>query len=279
MNLSGVSQIKSLLERHGFVFSKSLGQNFLINSRITEGIAESSGADKNTAVLEIGPGIGCLTQELALRAAEVFAVEIDSRLIPVLEETVGWRDNVRIINEDILKFDLSSLPGGMPVSVCANLPYYITTPVIMKLLQSRMFCSVTVMVQKEVAERLCAGPGSKEYGAITAAVRYYSEPELLFRVSAGNFIPAPKVDSAVIRLIPVPPRCGAETESVMFRLIRAGFGQRRKTLLNALSSDPLISRAQAAEALDAAGIRAESRAETLGVGDFIALAEAFERLR
>lgn len=279
MNLSGVSQIKSLLERHGFVFSKSLGQNFLINSRITEGIAESSGADKNTAVLEIGPGIGCLTQELALRAAEVFAVEIDSRLIPVLEETVGWRDNVRIINEDILKFDLSSLPCGMPVSVCANLPYYITTPVIMKLLQSRMFCSVTVMVQKEVAERLCAGPGSKEYGAITAAVRYYSEPELLFRVSAGNFIPAPKVDSAVIRLIPVPPRCGAETESVMFRLIRAGFGQRRKTLLNALSSDPLISRAQAAEALDAAGIRAESRAETLGVGDFIALAEAFGRLR
>ena len=275
MNLSSPSQIKRLLEEHGFEFSKALGQNFLINAAVTDRIAAAGGADKSTRVLEVGPGIGCLTQRLAERAAQVTAVELDKRLLPILERTVGGCGNVNIVNADIMEFDLASLPQDLPLTVCANLPYYITTPVVMRLLQSRLFRQITVMVQKEVAVRLCSRPGSKDYGSVTAAVGYYSEPRMLFGVGAGNFMPAPKVDSAVVSLTPVPPRCGPEAERMFFRLIRAGFGRRRKTLVNALSADPGISKQAASAALAAVGVRADARAEMLGVQDFIRLAEYF----
>ena len=203
-NLSNIKVIKDVLERHSFTFSKSLGQNFLINPTVCPKIAEMGNARKGFGIIEIGTGIGVLTNELAKRADKVAAVEIDKRLIPVLEETLAEYSNVRIINGDIMKTDLSKLIEeefeGLEVAVCANLPYYITSPVIMKLLEERLpIRSVTVMVQKEAAQRLCAKPGTREAGAITAAVNYFSEPKLLFNVSRGSFMPPPNVDSCVIR--------------------------------------------------------------------------------
>ncbi len=239
--LTDVGYIRDLLERHGFSFSKKLGQNFLINPSVCPRMAEACGATPDTGVLEIGPGIGVLTRELADRAGRVVAVELDDRLPPVLAETLAGRDNVTVVQGDCLKLDLHRLLserfGDRPVAVCANLPYYITSPIIMSLLESRLpVTNITVMVQKEAAQRLCAAPGTREAGAVTLAVQYYAEAETLFTVSRGSFMPAPNVDSAVIRLtVRKEPPCEVRDEKVLFRLIRAGFGQRRKTLLNSLT--------------------------------------------
>ena len=253
MNLTNLSAIRVIADKFGFTFSKSLGQNFLINPSVCPRIAEMGGADENTGVIEIGAGFGVLTQELAKRAKKVVAVELDSRLIPVLQYTLADYDNVKVINEDVLKVDLPGLIAeefpGMEVVVCANLPYYITSPIIMALLEQRLpIKAVTVMVQKEAGDRLCAPMPSRECGAVTAAVRYYSEPKVLFPVSRGSFCPAPNVDSMVIRLdvkdaLPLQP----EEEKTLFRVVKAAFGQRRKTLPNTLSAGLGISKAEAAE--------------------------------
>ena len=240
--LTNISVIQALAEKHGFSFSKGLGQNFLINPSVCPRIAEMGGAEAGCGVLEIGTGFGVLTAELAKRADKVAAVEIDTRLLPVLDETLSEFDNVKIINQDILKTDVAALLqeefGSMPVSVCANLPYYITSPILMLLLESRLpITAITVMVQKETAQRLCAPVGTRESGAITVAVHYYGEPRRLFDVSRGSFMPAPKVDSAVIRIdVRKQPLDPELDEEFFFRMVRAGFSQRRKTVVNALSA-------------------------------------------
>ncbi len=277
--LTDVGYIRQLLERHGFSFSKKLGQNFLINPSVCPRMAEACGAGEDTGVLEIGPGIGVLTRELALRAGRVVAVELDDRLPPVLAETLADRDNVRVVQGDCMKLDLHALLreefGDRPVAVCANLPYYITSPIIMNLLESRLPVeNITVMVQKEAAQRLCAAPGTRQAGAVTLAVAYYAEAETLFTVSRGSFMPAPNVDSAVIRLaVRKQPPCSVKDEKVMFRLIRAGFGQRRKTLLNSLTGAGYSKEALSA-AFAAAGVAPTARAEQLTLTDFAALADA-----
>ncbi|MBS7361943.1 MAG: ribosomal RNA small subunit methyltransferase A, partial [Oscillospiraceae bacterium] len=224
-NLSDISVIKKILSEHGFTFSKSLGQNFLINPTVCPRMAEACGADSDTGVLEIGAGIGVLTAELAKRAKKVVSLELDTRLIPVLAETLGEFSNVEVLNADVLKLDLNKLIDdcfqGMHVAVCANLPYYITSPVIMALLESRIpVDAVTVMVQKEAAARLCAPVGSRDAGAVTVAVNYYAQAEKLFDVSAGSFMPAPKVDSSLIRLnIRKEPPVEVSDEKFFFRVI------------------------------------------------------------
>ncbi len=277
--LTDIGYIRDLLERHGFHFSKKLGQNFLINPSVCPRMAEACGATPESGVLEIGPGIGVLTRELAERAGRVVAIELDDRLPPVLAETLGGQDNVEIVQGDCLKLDLAALIaekfGDREVAVCANLPYYITSPIIMSLLESRLpVTSITVMVQKEAAQRLCAQVGTREAGAVTLAVQYYAEAETLFTVSRGSFLPAPNVDSAVIRLTvrKVPP-CQVRDEKVLFRLIRAGFGQRRKTLLNSLGSAG-YSKDTLAAAFAAAGVSPTARAEQLTLSQFAALADA-----
>ena len=281
MNLTNLSAIREIADKFGFTFSKSLGQNFLINPSVCPRIAEMGGADENTGVIEIGAGFGVLTQELAKRAKKVVAVELDSRLIPVLQYTLADYDNVKVINEDVLKVDLPGLIAeefpGMEVVVCANLPYYITSPIIMALLEQRLpIKAVTVMVQKEAGDRLCAPMPSRECGAVTAAVRYYSEPKVLFPVSRGSFCPAPNVDSMVIRLdvkdaLPLQP----EEEKTLFRVVKAAFGQRRKTLPNTLSAGLGISKAEAAEKMAAAGLKPTARAEELSMEQFCRLAKEF----
>ena len=277
--LTDVGYIRQLLERHGFSFSKKLGQNFLINPSVCPRMAEACGAAEDTGVLEIGPGIGVLTRELALRAGRVVAVELDDRLPPVLAETLADRDNVRVVQGDCMKLDLHALIreafGDRPVAVCANLPYYITSPIIMNLLESRLPVeNITVMVQKEAAQRLCAAPGTRQAGAVTLAVAYYAEAETLFTVSRGSFMPAPNVDSAVIRLtVRKQPPCAVKDEKVMFRLIRAGFGQRRKTLLNSLTGAG-YSKETLSAAFTTAGLAPTARAEQLTLTDFAALADA-----
>ena len=281
MNLTNLSAIREIADKFGFTFSKSLGQNFLINPSVCPRIAEMGGADENTGVIEIGAGFGVLTQELAKRAKKVVAVELDSRLIPVLQYTLADYDNVKVINEDVLKVDLPKLIAeefpGMEVVVCANLPYYITSPIIMALLEQRLpIKAVTVMGQKEAGDRLCAPMPSRECGAVTAAVRYYSEPKVLFPVSRGSFCPAPNVDSMVIRLdvkdaLPLQP----EEEKTLFRVVKAAFGQRRKTLPNTLSAGLGISKAEAAEKLAAAGLKPTARAEELSMEQFCRLAKEF----
>lgn len=279
--LTDIAYIRELLERHGFHFSKKLGQNFLVNPSVCPRMAEACGATDESGVLEIGPGIGVLTRELAARAANVVAIELDDRLPPVLAETLAGQDNVEIVSGDCMKIDLPTLLkekfGDKPVAVCANLPYYITSPIIMNLLESRLpVTNITVMVQKEAAQRLCAKPGTREAGAVTLAVQYYAEAETLFTVSRGSFLPAPNVDSAVIRLtIRKTPPCSVRDEKVLFRLIRAGFGQRRKTLLNSLSSAGYTKDALAA-AMAAADIPTTARAEQLTLPQFAALADALE---
>ncbi len=277
--LTDVGYIRDLLERHGFRFSKKLGQNFLINPSVCPRMAEACGAAEDTGVLEIGPGIGVLTRELAQRAGRVVAIELDDRLPPVLAETLAGQEQVKIVQGDCMKLDLHRLIaeefGDRPVAVCANLPYYITSPIIMNLLESRLpVTNITVMVQKEAAQRLCATPGTREAGAVTLAVQYYAEAETLFTVSRGSFMPAPNVDSAVIRLsIRREPPCQVQDERLLFRLIRAGFGQRRKTLLNSLTSAG-YSKTELAAALDTAGILATARAEELTLPAYAALADA-----
>lgn len=277
MDLTKPTQIKALLERHSFHFSKTFGQNFLIQSHIPEKIADSALLDKETTVLEIGPGIGCLTQSLANRAKKVIAVEIDPRLILILKETVGNLENVQVIHQDILKTDLPTLLAGEEkLAVCANLPYNITTPILVYLLESGLkFRSITVMVQKEVAQRFCAERGSKDYGAITLFLNYYAKPKMLFSVSAGNFLPKPRVDSAVLRLDAIDPPVNTEPKE-LFRLIRAAFSMRRKTLQNTLTSMG-IAKARTADALEALHLPSTARGEELGLTEYAALAEELKK--
>lgn len=278
-NLTNINVIKDILSRHGFSFSKSLGQNFLINPSVCPKIAEMGSAQNGWGVLEIGAGVGVLTRELALRADKVVSVEIDGRLIPVLEETLSDCKNVTVINDDVMKADLSAIIAehfpGLKVAVCANLPYYITSPIIMNLLESRLPIEcITVMVQKEAGVRLCAEPGTREAGAVSAAVRYYAEPKMLFNVSRGSFMPAPNVDSCVIRLdIKKEPPVKVSDEKLYFHVVRGAFSQRRKTLVNSLSSVLGVPKAEAAEAVKAAGLPENIRPEQLRLEDFAAVSE------
>ena len=275
--LSDIGTIKEILSKHGFTFSKALGQNFLINSSVCPRMAELSGAAQGVGVIEVGPGIGVLTNELCRLADKVVAIELDKRLLPVLDETLAEYDNVKIVNADVLELDLRKLIEeefqGMEVAVCANLPYYITSPVIMKLLEDRLpISAVTVMVQKEAAQRICAKVGSRESGAVTVSVNYYAEPELLFNVSAGSFMPAPKVDSAVLRLnIRKEPPVKTD-EAAFFRVIKAAFSQRRKVISNSLSTGLGLDKQTVSLMLNNAGVAANARAEQLSLEDFAAIA-------
>lgn len=267
--LSNINTVKEILSKHGFTFSKALGQNFLINPSVCPRMAMECGVDENSGVIEVGPGIGVLTNELAKRAKKVIAVELDKRLLPVLEETLEEYDNVKVINEDVMKLDLNKLIEeefeGMNVCVCANLPYYITSPIVMRLLEEKLnVSSITVMVQKEAAQRICANVGTRQCGAVTAAVWYYSEPELLFNVSSGSFMPAPKVDSAVIRLnIRKEPPVSVKSEEVFFKTIKAAFSQRRKNIANSLSGGLSVGKQEIISVLEDCGIPASKRAEEL----------------
>ena len=270
--------IRDVMERHGFTFSKSLGQNFIVNPSVCPRIAQEGGAAPGVGVIEIGAGIGVLTAELARRADKVVCVEIDRRLLPILAETLAEFSNITIVNADVMKTDLAALIArefpGMEVVVCANLPYYITSPILMSLLEQRLpIRSITVMVQKEAAQRICAQPGTRDSGAISAAVRYYSQPRVLFPVSRGSFLPAPEVDSAVIRLDlhPTPPVAVAD-EATLFRVIRGAFGQRRKTVLNTLSAALELPKEETRTLLAQAGVPATARAEALTLEQFAAIA-------
>ena len=280
MELTNIGTVRDILSRHGFNFSKSLGQNFIINPDICPKIAEQGNAAPGFGVLEIGTGIGVLTAELAKRADKVTAVEIDTRLLPILEETLADFDNVNIINEDVMKCDLHRIIreefAGLRAAVCANLPYYITSPVIMLLLESRLpVKSITVMVQKEAAQRLCAKVGSRESGAITVAVNYYGTAKKLFDVSRGSFMPSPNVDSAVIRIEPRPePLLSEEDEKFFFRVVKSGFSQRRKTAANAISSGMGISKDSVYTALSACGLPETARLESLTLEELTAFSRA-----
>ncbi len=267
--LSDLSTMREILSRHGFTFSKALGQNFLINPSVCPRMAELCGADAESGVLEIGPGMGVLTRELAKRSKKTVAVELDTRLLPVLAETLADYPNASVVQGDVMKLDLHQLIKeefpGMQVAVCANLPYYITSPVIMKILEEKLpITALTVMVQKEAADRICAKPGTRACGAVSAAVQYYAEPEILFQVSRGSFMPAPNVDSTVIRLNVRPqPPVELRSEEAFFRLVKAAFGQRRKTALNAVSAGLGLPKAKVAEAMEWAGIAPNARAEQM----------------
>lgn len=277
MNLTNIGTVKDILGRHGFNFSKGLGQNFLINPDICPKIAEMGNAREGYGVLEIGTGIGVLTKELALRADKVSAVEIDSRLMPVLDETLKEFDNIKIYNEDVMKADLHKIISedfaGLRAAVCANLPYYITSPVIMLLLESHLpIDSITVMVQKEAAQRLCAKVGSRESGAITVGVNYYGTVKQLFGVSRGSFMPSPNVDSAVIRIdIDRKQRLAPEEEKFFFRMVKAGFSQRRKTLANSLCSMLGVAKNDVYTSLSDLGISESVRIEALTMEQLMAL--------
>ena len=278
-NLSDISVIKEILSRNGFTFSKALGQNFLVNPSVCPKMAQMCGADEETGVLEVGPGIGVLTKELALRAKKVVSIEIDERLPAVLGETLAEFDNVKIINDDVMKLDLKKLIEeefpGMKVVVCANLPYYITSPVIMKLLESKLpIEAITVMIQKEVADRLCADAGTRNAGAITVSVNYFAKAEKLFDVSRGSFMPAPNVDSAVIRLdIKSKPDIFVSDEKKFFRMVKAAFGMRRKTALNAISAGMGISKSDVALAIEKSGLDINIRAEKMTMEELASLCE------
>lgn len=283
MNLTNIGTVKDILGRHGFSFSKGLGQNFIINPDICHKIAENGNAQAGFGVLEIGTGIGVLTAELAKRADKVTAVEIDSRLLPILAETLEEFDNVKIINEDVMKCDLHKLIaeefGGLRVAVCANLPYYITSPIIMMLLENRLpIESITVMVQKEAAQRLCAKVGTRDSGAITVGVNYYGTVKKLFDVSRGSFMPAPNVDSAVIRIdLNTEHRLDEESERFFFKVVKAGFSQRRKTLANSLSSVMGIPKEKAYSALKGLGLPEAARIEQLDMEQLIALSAELQK--
>ena len=279
-SLSDPGHIKEVLSRHGFHFSKALGQNFLINPGVCPRMAAECGAQASKGVIEVGPGIGVLTWELSQVAEKVCAIELDSRLFPVLEETLAGRDNVKLVPGDVMKLDLNQLIrqefGGGPVCVCANLPYYITSPVILRLLEEGLpITSITVMVQKEAAQRLCAAPGERECGAVSVAVHYRSQPKLLFQVGRGSFLPPPKVDSAVLRLdLRQEPPVSVADEDWFFRVSRAAFAQRRKTAANSLSATLGLPKPQVEQALAAAGAAENVRAERLTLEQLAALANA-----
>ena len=280
MNLCDIKTIKQIMSMFSLNFRKEFGQNFLTNNMVVEDIADNCCFDADSTILEIGPGIGSLTRELAQRYKNVIALEIDHGLIPVLKYTLDEYKNVTVINEDVMKADLASILAPYfesgKVSVCANLPYYITTPILMKLLESGLpFEYITIMIQSEVADRLCATPGDKNCGAITSVLGYYGSPEKLFKVSAGNFIPAPKVDSSVVRIkLHKDKPCKPLDEHTFFRTIRAAFEQRRKTLPNALSSVfGELSKEEITEIISLCGHDVNIRGEKLGVSEFTALSD------
>ncbi len=279
MNLCDINVIKPLLQKHGFRFSKSKGQNFLTQSWVPREIAEGAGIDETCGVLEVGPGIGPLTQALCENAAKVVSVEVDTTLKPILAETMADQDNFTLIFGDILKTDIPALVAehfqGLRPMACANLPYYITSPVLSALLESGCFESVTVMVQKEVAQRICAQAGSKDYSAFSLFCQYYSEPEILFDVPPSCFIPQPKVTSAVITLrCRQEPPCPIADEKLFFKVVKASFAQRRKTLVNGLCSGfGNLTKEQVIEAVVAAGLPETVRGETLDIPGFAKVAE------
>lgn len=283
MNLCDINVIKPLLQKHGFHFSKSKGQNFLTQSWVPREIADGAGIDKTCGVLEVGPGIGPLTQALCENADKVVSVEVDTSLAPVLAETMADTNNFTLIFGDILKADIPALVQehfqGLRPMACANLPYYITSPVLSALLESKCFESITVMVQKEVAQRICAQPGSKDYSAFSLFCQYYAQPEILFDVPPSCFIPQPKVTSAVITLpCRKAPPCPIADEKLFFRTVRASFAQRRKTLVNGLSSGfGTLSKAQIIACLTAAGLPENVRGETLGIPEFARVAEKIRK--
>lgn len=281
MDLGNPRNTIEVIQKYGFAFQKKYGQNFLIDTNVLENIIASAGITKEDCVLEIGPGIGTMTQYLADSAGQVVAVEIDSKLIPILSETLKDFDNVTVINKDILKVDIKSITeeynGGRPIKVVANLPYYITTPIIMGLFESGVpIDNITVMVQKEVADRMQVGPGTKDYGALSLAVQYYAEPYIVANVPPSCFIPRPNVGSAVIRLTRhrVPP-VEVRDEALMFRLIRASFNQRRKTLQNGLNNSPEIhvSKDKIIESIAKLGVSPSIRGEALTLKQFAELAD------
>ena len=273
-NLSDINVIKSVMGKHGVTFNKGLGQNFLVDPEVCPAMAEAAGLDENTCAIEIGPGVGVLTAELAKRAGKVLSFEVDNRLLPVLSETLSDFNNVEIINEDVMKADLPKIIEekcrGMEIAVVANLPYYITSPIIMLLLESKLpIKNITVMVQKEAADRLCAEVGSRDGGAVTVAVSYYSESEKLFFVPRDSFLPPPKVNSEVIQLtVRKEPPVKVENEEFFFKLVKAAFSQRRKTAENSISAGLGINKSLVAEALEKAGLERTVRAEKLTMEDF-----------
>ena len=280
MDLCNLSVIKSLMADAGISFRKEFGQNFLTNRIIPEDIADNAANSADSLIIEIGPGIGTLTQELALRYKKVVAIEIDKGLIPILNKTLEVYENVTVINEDVMKCDLKGIIEkhslGMPVSVCANLPYYITTPILMMLLESGIkLSSITVMIQNEVASRLTAKPGSSDYGAITAVLGFYGEARKLFKVSKGCFIPMPKVDSAVVRIdLYNEPKYKPKNEKLFRDLIRAGFEMRRKTLQNAISAKlSHIDKSKVLDAITKLGYDVNVRGERLSTEDFVKLSD------
>ena len=285
IDVCDIQVMKPLLAQHGFHFSKAKGQNFLIAPWVPRAIAEDAGVDETAGVLEIGPGIGPLTQQLALRAGKVCAVELDERLKPILATTVGEFHNLEILWGDVLKQDVPALvaekfPGLRPMA-CANLPYYITSPILSALLEAECFESVTVMVQKEVAQRIAAQPGSADYSAFTVFCQYYAEPELLFDVPAHCFLPQPKVTSAVIQLKVRPQRpWDILDEKIFFRTVKASFAMRRKKLSNGLASGfPELGKNGAAEVIEAAGFDANVRGETLSIPEFARIANEIAKRR
>ena len=285
MDLCDIKNIRGLLSKHGFHFSKSMGQNFLIEGWVPEQIAESAGLDANTAVLEIGPGIGCLTVQLAERAGRVVSVELDRSLEPVLSETLEHCSNVKLLYGDVLKTDIPALVGehfdGLRPVVCANLPYNITSPLLTRLIESGCFHEMTVMVQREVARRICAAPGTADYSAFSVYMNWHTRPEILFDVPPHCFMPAPKVHSSVLHLeVSKAPPVTVHSERLFFRVVRACFAQRRKTLLNTLTAGfAQLSREAMGSILDECKIARNARGETLGIEEFARLSDViFMRL-
>ena len=281
MDLCNARDMKALLEANGFHFSKAKGQNFLTASWVPQRIAEEAGVDRDAGVLEVGPGIGPLTEQLCLRAGKVLAVELDQRLKPILRQTVGHFDNLGLRFADVMDLDLAetvreAFPGLRPMA-CANLPYYITSPILTKLLESRSFDSVTVMIQKEVAQRICAAPGTGEGSAFTVFCHWYAEPKLLFDVPPDCFLPRPKVTSSVITLkTRQAPPCPVADQALFFKLVRAAFAQRRKTLSNALAAGfPALGKERVIDVLNACGLSSTIRGEALTLEQFAAIANRF----
>ena len=284
MDLCNINQIKGLLGRHSFRFSKSMGQNFLVADWVPQDIAAASGAGPGVGVLEVGPGIGPLTRELSRRAERVVSVELDRALLPILEETLADCPNVQVVPGDILRTDIPALMeerlAGLTPIACANLPYNITTPAITALVEAGCFACITVMIQREVARRICAAPGSGDYGAFSVYCQYYTDPEILFEVEPACFLPPPKVTSAVVRLVPRPAWPEVDDPAHFFRVVRAAFAQRRKTLLNSLAAslEGAPDRTRLAQAIEGCGLPAGIRGERLSIPQFAQLSQALRGL-
>jgi len=282
LKLSSPQTIKYIMEKYGFRFSKSLGQNFLINEQVIEDIMDGAEVGEEDCILEVGPGIGVMTHALAERADKVVSVEIDSSLLPVLDETLAPFDNVKVVNNDILKVDVRQLIedefGGKSPKVVANLPYYVTTPIIMMFLEEGLpVTDIVVMIQKEVADRIVADPGNKIYGALSVAVQFYAEPAVIVKAPKGMFMPQPKVDSVVVRMkLRDKPKVDVQNRKLFFRVVKAAFGMRRKTLLNALSAGLNCSKELVTEVMASCDIDPKRRGETLSIEEFGQLADAFD---